>query len=100
MTVDRLTSQLGRGAKFVSFQYCVSVVILTFKRPSAIYFVPAGESAVTRGIGFTLIPLLAGWWGIPWGPIYTIQTVWVNCCGGRDVTREVAAALGAGPPPP
>ena len=100
MTVDRLSSQLGRGAKFVMFQYCISVVVLTFKRPSAIYFVPAGESATARGIGFTALSLLLGWWGIPWGPIYTIQSVWVNSRGGRDVTREVAAALGATPPAP
>ena len=47
MTADRLSSQLGRGAKFVVL----------------------------------------------------IQSVWVNSRGGRDVTRDVAAALGASPPP-
>jgi len=44
-------------------------------------------------LGFTLLSLVLGWWGIPWGPIYTVQSLWVNAQGGRDVTREVAAAL-------
>jgi hypothetical protein len=92
---DQLKLHLGRGARFVLFQYCVSLVVVTFKRPSAIYFVKPGESVAAAGLGFTLISLVAGWWGIPWGPIYTIQSVWVNCRGGRDVTKEVVAALGA-----
>ena len=42
---------------------------------------------------FTAISLLVGWWGIPWGPIYTVQTMVMNLKGGKDVTREVIAAL-------
>jgi hypothetical protein len=40
--------------------------------------------------------MLLGWWGIPWGPIYTIQSFWVNFTGGRDVTREIISAPGGG----
>jgi hypothetical protein len=34
-----------------------------------------------------------GWWGIPWGPIYTIQSLSKNISGGKDVTDQVLASL-------
>jgi hypothetical protein len=42
---------------------------------------------------FTLLSLVLGWWGIPWGPIYTIQSVVINFQGGKDVTKEVLASM-------
>jgi hypothetical protein len=36
---------------------------------------------------------VAGWWGIPWGPIYTVQSLWVNLRGRHDVTPLAATAL-------
>ena len=46
-----------------------------------------------QGLPFTLLSLLLGWWGIPWGPIYTIQSLWVNLKGGRDVTQEIMPSM-------
>jgi hypothetical protein len=100
LTDEQIHLQIARGARFVHFQYCVSVILMTFKRPSDIYFVRAGESAVGTGLRFTLLSLLAGWWGIPWGPIYTIQSLWVNLSGGRDITNEVLASVTPAPVPP
>ena len=93
MTGSDLRTELAKGAKFVLYQYCISILIMTFKRPSNIYFIRAGESAVTKGLGFTILSLLLGWWGIPWGPIYTIQSMVMNFQGGKDVTQEVLASL-------
>lgn len=90
-----LEFELGRGGKFVHFQYCISMVILTFRRPSDIYFIRHGENAVVKGLPFTLLSLVAGWWGIPWGPIYTIQSIYSNSCGGKDVTQAVVNSLRA-----
>lgn len=88
-----LQQELQRGAKFVMYQYCISILIMTFKRFSSIYFVRADESFVTKGLGFSLLSFFLGWWGIPWGPIYTVQALWVNFHGGKDVTNEVLASL-------
>ncbi len=85
--------ELERGARFVIYQYCISILVLTFRRPSNIYFVRADESAVMKGLSFTGVSLLLGWWGIPWGPIYTIGSVVTNFGGGKDVTQEVLASL-------
>lgn len=96
MSVDELNHELRRGGKFVIFEYCISIVIMTFKRPSNIYFVKAGEGTFKKGIGFTLTSLTVGWWGIPWGPIYTVGTLITNLRGGKNVTNEVVASLSNG----
>ena len=88
-----LQQELQQGGKFVMYQYCISLLIITFKRSSNIYFISHSDNAVVKGLPFTLLSLVLGWWGIPWGPIYTIQSIWVNFNGGKDVTNEVAASI-------
>lgn len=91
----QLQQEIQQGGKFVIYQYCISILILTFKRSSNIYFISHEENAVVKGLPFTLISFFLGWWGIPWGPIYTIQSIWVNFSGGKDITREVIASMTA-----
>lgn len=96
MTHDQLNAELAQGGKFVMYQYCISIIILTFRRGSNIHFIKHGESAVTRGLGFVALSFLLGWWGIPWGPIYTIQSLVTDLGGGKDVTQSVLASLNNG----
>ncbi len=93
MDSQELNLQLQQGARFVIYFYCISIIVMTFRRPSNIYFVRAGENAAVKGLGFSLISLLLGWWGIPWGPIYTMHSLATNFGGGKDVTQEVVADL-------
>lgn len=93
MSTDQLRFELQRGARLVIYQYCVSIVVMTFRRSSDIYFIPAGESAVSKGLPWTLLTLVAGWWGIPWGPIFTVQSLITNFKGGKDITAEFSARL-------
>jgi hypothetical protein len=93
ITVEELNKELANGAKFVVFPYCFSIVILTFKRSSEIHLIKAGEGTFKKSLKFTLISFFLGWWGIPWGIIYTIQSLFINLRGGRDVTEQVMSAL-------
>ena len=93
LSIDDINRELSNGAKFVIFEYCFSIIILTFKRGSDIYFIKAGESTVNHSIGFTLITLIFGWWGIPWGPIYSIGALYSNLTGGKNVTVEVLNSI-------
>ncbi|KOR33414.1 hypothetical protein TI05_01160 [Achromatium sp. WMS3] len=93
MTIDQLNLELQKGGKFVIFEYCISIIVMTFKRPSNIYFIKAGEGTVGKSIGFTLISIILGWWGLPWGPIYTIGSLYTNLSGGKNVTQEVVASF-------
>jgi len=91
LSSEQIHTAVQQGARFVIYQYCVSVLVMTFRRPSSIYFLKPGESAVGKGLGFSAMTLVLGWWGIPWGPIYTVQSLWKNFGGGIDVTRDVLA---------
>ena len=93
MLPEQIRFELQRGAKFVFFYYSVSVVVMSFRRASPVYFIPAGKNALGKGLPWTLLTLVAGWWGIPWGPIYTVQSLVVNFKGGKDVTAELSASL-------
>ena len=88
-----LQAEINQGGKFVIYQFCISILVMTFKRSSNVYFITHDQNAVVKGLPFTLLSLVFGWWGIPWGPIYTIQSVVVNFQGGKDVTKEVLASM-------
>jgi hypothetical protein len=93
MTDEQLALELNRGGRFVVYQYCISALVMTFQRPSDIYFVRGNESRIGRGLVFIGLSMLLGWWGIPWGPIHTVTSLVTNLRGGKDVTREVLATF-------
>lgn len=97
LTTEEMNQYLAEGAKFIVFKYTISIIVMTFNRSSDIYFVKKGEPTFNKGIGFTLITLVFGWWGIPWGPIYTIGSLYRNFTGGKDVTAEIINAMNATP---
>lgn len=93
MTLQDVQNEIERGGKFVHYLYTVSILVMTFKRPSDIYFIRGGESGVSKGLPQTLITFVAGWWGIPWGPIYSIQSLYTTLSGGKDITQAVMEDL-------
>lgn len=87
-----IAAEIGRGGRFVIYLYTVSVGIMTFRRSSGVYFLKAGQSGWPRALPWTLLTLVAGWWGIPWGPVYSVQSLYTNLTGGRDVTARFGRA--------
>jgi hypothetical protein len=79
--------EVRAGGRLIIYQWAASAVLVSFKRPSEIKLVKRGQNAVLAGLPYSLASLLFGWWGIPWGPIYTISSIWRNTRGGHDVTR-------------
>jgi hypothetical protein len=96
MTPEQVQREVEQGARFVIYLYCISILVMTFKRGTDIYFVRPGENAVVKGLPYTLLSLVVGWWGFPWGLVYTPHALYVNLRGGKDVTAEVMSSL-AGP---
>ncbi|MCC6332518.1 MAG: hypothetical protein IT380_00860 [Myxococcales bacterium] len=96
MSVGEVQDQIRQGGKFVIYSYCISILVMTFKRSSDIHFLRSGDSAVLAGLPYTLLSLFLGWWGIPWGFIYTPMALVQNLGGGKDVTVEVMQSLGPG----
>ena len=93
LSSDALERKVAEGGRFVYFGFSISLVVVTLKRTSGVYLVHASENAVTKGIPFTILSFLFGWWGIPYGPKYTIQSISSNLAGGKDVTDEVMSTI-------
>lgn len=98
LTPADLREAVARGGRFVLFQYCFSVIVMSFKRSSPVFFIKPGESTFAKAAPYCLISLFAGWWGIPWGPVWTLTTLATNMSGGRNVTPAVLSALGLAAP--
>lgn len=89
LTIQDIQDEVSAGAKFVIYSYCVSVIVMSFKQGTDIYFVKHNESRFAKGLPWFLTSLFLGWWGIPWGFIYTPMCLATNIGGGKDVTNEV-----------
>jgi hypothetical protein len=99
MSADQIRQEVRNGGRFVIFQYVISILIMSFNRPSDIYFVRADEKSWNKGIGHTILSFFLGWWGFPWGLIYTPMAIYTNLMGGKDVTNEVLSSIGQSSPP-
>ena len=89
LTVSQIRSMVNEGGKFVVFPYTVSIVVMTFKRSSSIYFIPPGENTLKHSYKHILTNGVLGWWGLPWGPIYTVGSLYHHMMGGKDVTYDI-----------
>jgi hypothetical protein len=78
-----------RGGRWVAFEYCLSFVVVTLRRTSRPRFIADGDRAWVRGLPYCLISLFFGWWGVPWGLVYTPVTIFANLTGGCDITAQL-----------
>jgi hypothetical protein len=93
LTLEEIDRGVADGRRFVFYECCISLVVFSIRRPSDIYFLGAHELGLMRAVPWIVITLLLGWWGLPWGIIYTPLALVTNLGGGRDVTDEVLAWL-------
>jgi hypothetical protein len=93
LTLGEVEAALATGGRFVVFEYCISLIVVTLRRPSRVYVIRAGKTGLLPGFPYTILSLLLGWWGVPWGFIYTPLVVLTNLSGGCDITAQVRAML-------
>lgn len=48
LTLQDVEQEVAAGARFVQFQYCISVILMIFRRGSNIYFVRVDDSVLAR----------------------------------------------------
>ena len=89
----QLATELERGARFVSYSYCVSLLLVTFRRSSGVIYLPPETVAQWAGSRYLLVTLLLGWWALPWGPIYALGCIWQALRGGSDCTHEIVEEM-------
>ena len=95
LSPNKIAFEIQRGGRFFFYQYCVSLLMITFRRNSSVSFIRAGENAVLKGLPFTLLSLVLGWWGIPFGLVWTPMALARNA-KAMDKLR----ALASGQPTP
>jgi hypothetical protein len=89
MSADDLQQEVKQGGRFVFYPFTISLIVVTFKRTSGVYLVQGKENKMIRALPYLLVSALFGWWGIPFGPKYTLESIGANLRGGKDVTDEV-----------
>lgn len=76
--------QVTAQPRYVVFRHVISFILGTVRTPiQGIYCVACAQKAAFRA---NLITALAGWWGFPWGPIWTIAEGFKNALGGSSDT--------------
>jgi hypothetical protein len=91
--VEELRTRIAAGARCVRFEYCFSVLVFSIRRQSPVYVTTSWQQRYLLGIWFSVLALLLGPWGVPWGLIWTPWAVWVNTTGGADCTDTILCWL-------
>lgn len=90
LTHSELEQKISKGSRFITYQYCVSIFFaVTLQRFSPAILIDKDEDLSKYRKRYNAISLIFGWWGIPWGPIYTLKSISVNKKGGIDITENV-----------
>lgn len=81
----RSSGKASKDGHYVQFSYAISIVVLSFENYSKPVFIPRGHSTLGHALPYIFISLFFGWWGLPWGPIFTIKSLITNLSGGAKV---------------
>ena len=76
---------IDEHTQITQFQICLSFLIFTTKVPTRFY-IKDHDNTIFVSLFCTFLSLIGGWWGLPWGPIYTVQVVFKNITGGKKRT--------------
>lgn len=76
---------LTYATRIHTYELVLSFLIVSFRLPSP-PVVHGSRAATPLRIGCTLVSLVLGWWGIPWGPIWTVRALARNLGAGTATT--------------
>jgi DnaJ-domain-containing protein 1 len=83
---EKVTAQ----PRYIIFFQVTSFIFLTIRTPIQGVFCP--KCAESKAIQSTITTWVFGWWGLPWGLIYSVSTIFHNLFGGSK-PNEVNARL-------
>ena len=64
------------------FFYAIGAVLVSFRTPVQGIF--CSVCARRAALKSSLISAVAGWWAVPWGPIFTVGSILKNAMGGQS----------------
>jgi hypothetical protein len=88
-TYQEVISQKGE-AHFVTYRWIIPLPLFyPVRRFSKIYFIDRDTKTNRYAGKYNIINFLIGWWGLPFGPVFLWQSIFLNWKGGLDVTEDV-----------
>lgn len=66
--------RIDEQTQFVQYHYCFSYILFTHQKYSGYYIKEHHATGLLR-ILFSGFSLVFGWWGMPWGPLRTIECI-------------------------
>ena len=90
--VCTLCGTVSAQPRYVVFNYVFSAFVVTMTRTIEGVFCPS--CAPKQAILASAITWMFGWWGLPWGPIRTIGTLYRNALDGAQPAEENGELLG------
>jgi|GEM_PF-1688638 curved DNA-binding protein CbpA len=91
---DFCCSRCGRkdsSLRLVAMYYVTSFLVVTYKRAASGIW--CQRCTAREAAKWTLLSALLGWWSPLWGPIYTLQALFINARGGLQPASNNAALL-------
>jgi hypothetical protein len=79
-----------------AFSYALSAVVITLRRPGS-DGIFCGSCRRTEAIKWSLLTGVLGWWGFPWGPVFSVQSIFRNLKGGlqdKDLNAKILGSAG------
>jgi hypothetical protein len=92
MTLGDIELDVLKGGRFLRYHWNISIIVLSFRNSTGLTYVRSDRSAGLGALGWGTFSLFFGWWGFPWGIVYTPLSLWHNTRGGTDHTHEVLKA--------
>jgi hypothetical protein len=90
--VCSVCAKVSAQPRVVVFRSVKSFLLLTIRKPIVgVYCSPCAQK---QSLKASATSWLLGWWGFPWGPLYTVQALVTNMFGGSHPPLENARILG------
>jgi hypothetical protein len=89
-SLEELKRAIEYGSRFIAFQYCITVFFaVTLTRFSPAILIRNDEEIQYFRAKYNRLTKFFGWWGIPWGPIKSVNALNTNKAGGIDMTDDI-----------
>lgn len=85
-----MVADVMQGSRYVIYPFVVSILVLSFRRNfGGVRVVRTGSWPIVPLFGAALTTIALGWWGFPWGLIWSPIALFQLWNGGRDFTKDI-----------
>ncbi|HSI20107.1 MAG TPA: hypothetical protein VLA04_00055 [Verrucomicrobiae bacterium] len=89
LTDEEFFSSLHNGTgRVVDYSYTLSAIAVSMGLHSGLHYRRSYLAGVLQSLPYSFVSLFFGWWGFPWGPLFTISALGINLTGGNNKTKE------------